>query len=88
MPPLRLQLPSQGSSWSWLLTLRPSLLPLQTCAYELMRTPEREELAVERGLWRVWNKQIVIGIIPPRHGFGRWRGRMRGHACPLARGCL
>ncbi|PRW61069.1 hypothetical protein C2E21_0568 [Chlorella sorokiniana] len=38
----------------------------QTCAYELMRTPDqREELKEERGLWRVWNKRIVIGIIPP-----------------------
>ncbi|KAI7844886.1 hypothetical protein COHA_001538 [Chlorella ohadii] len=37
----------------------------QTCAYELMRTKERAELTEERGLWRVWNKQIVIGIVPP-----------------------
>lgn len=66
----------------------PSLLSPQTCAYELMRTPEREELAVERGLWHVWNKQIVIGIIPPRHEVGSWQGRMRGHACPCAHGCL
>lgn len=42
-----------------------SLLP-QTCAYELIRTPEREEVAAEQGLWRVWQKRIVIGIVPPR----------------------
>lgn len=45
--------------------------PLQTCAYELMRTKERAELTEERGLWRVWNKQIVIGIVSPRQAASR-----------------